>query len=388
MTFNETSHTALFDLPADQCRKWLLEGRTIWRCNPIFFLLISLIVVWVRSSFDEMTGGYFILLSYFSDALLFAWLFLGLKNRTEKSAWSLIAAGFRSVNGRMFKVIATGIWGIPAAITSYLIFLIAPEIIKMVVVLNGDPLIATFLLFLALCLGGIISLLLAMVPVLAGIQMARDPSATLQSSGLWAYRGLLAGLRPITVLFMVLLSTCLILNFVVSFVIGHIPLVVLQDFSHDGFMQVLLESQLTVLFVMNGFLAVLYPLVRDLLGSADTDLSDEIFSDSDKVVQGDAFWTLILERAGQALRVLSVMSVVFLSIYAVFEGYDEAGNWFVYSVVSYILGGSFRKSAQGWREGLSWWVRYRFLITPIALAILIATGFSLFDDPGSDNTSP
>jgi hypothetical protein len=87
-------------------------------------------------------------------------------------------------------------------------------------------------------------------------------------------------------------------------------------------------------------------------------------------------------------RLFRHWTVVFLSIYAVFEGYDEAGNWFVYSVVSYILGGSFKKSAQGWREGLSWWVRYRFLITPIALAILIATGFSLFDDPGSDNTSP
>jgi hypothetical protein len=123
---------------------------------------------------------------------------------------------------------------------------------------------------------------------------------------------------------------------------------------------------------MNGFLALLYPLVRDLLSSADTDLSDEIFSEMDKRVQGDAFWVFILERAGLALKSLSVMSILFLSIYAVFEGYDEAAKWLIYSLASYICGGSFQKSANGWRNGLSWRIRYLFLLTPIAIALLIA----------------
>ena len=143
----------IFDLPADHCKKWLSEGRAIWLKNPMLFLALSLIVILVRRNLDSLTYDYLILLSYFSDALLFAWLFLGLKNRTDSRVWSLITAGGRSLKGRIFRVIFTGVWGIPAAITSYFIFLFAPEIIRMVVVLNGDALVATCLLFLGLCLG-------------------------------------------------------------------------------------------------------------------------------------------------------------------------------------------------------------------------------------------
>ena len=371
----------IFDLPADHCKKWLSEGRSIWFKNPLLFLALSLIVVLIRRYLDSVTYDYLILLSYFTDALLFAWLFLGLKNRTDPRVWSLITAGFRSIKGRIFRVITTGVWGIPAAITSYFIFLFAPEIVKMVVILNGDALVATFLLFLGLCLGGLFSLLLSLLPVLAAIQMARDPFATLQSSGLWAYRGVRAGVRPITLLFMVLFSACLAFNFIVTFVMGHIPMEALSDVDPNWFLQTLLESQPTLFLVMNGFLALLYPVVRDLLSSADTDLSDEIFSETDIKVQGDAFWVFVLESAGLALRGLSVMSVLFLSIYAVFEGYDEAAEWFLYSVASFIWGGSFKKSAHGWRQGLSWWIRYRFLMTPIVLALLFA-GIALLDEDG------
>ena len=388
MSSIEMSPQVIFDLPADHCKKWLSEGRAIWLKNPMLFLALSLIVILVRRNLDSLTYDYLILLSYFSDALLFAWLFLGLKNRTDSRVWSLITAGGRSLKGRIFRVIFTGVWGIPAAITSYFIFLFAPEIIRMVVVLNGDALVATCLLFLGLCLGGIISLLLSLLPVLAAIQMARDPFATLQSSGLWAYRGVRAGLRPVTLLFIVLLSSCLALNFIVTFVIGNIPLEAFSDDNQNWFMQTLFESQLTLFLVMNGFLALLYPMVSDLLRSADQDLSDEIFSDTDKKVQGDAFWVFVLERAGLALRSLSVMSVLFLSIYAVFEGYDQAADWFVYSMFSYLWGGSFKKSAHGWRQGLSWWIRYRFLITPIAMALLLVGFFALFDESGDESSTP
>ena len=102
----------------------------------------------------------------------------------------------------------------------------------------------------------------------------------------------------------------------------------------------------------------------------------------------DLFWVFVLERAGLALRSLSVMSVLFLSIYAVFEGYDQAAEWFVYSMFSYLWGGSFKKSAHGWRQGLSWWIRYRFLITPIAMALLLVGFFALFDESGDESSTP
>jgi hypothetical protein len=87
----------------------------------------------------------------------------------------------------------------------------------------------------------------------------------------------------------------------------------------------------------------------------------------------------VLERAGQGLRLVAMLSVVFLVIYIAFSGYEEAGEWFVWAVVTYVWGGSFRKSARAWREKQSWSLRYRFLITPVVTVLLLIALAAAFD---------
>jgi hypothetical protein len=169
-----------------------------------------------------------------------------------------------------------------------------------------------------------------------------------------------------------------------TWVMGHLPLEVFEGWSSDAILSALMQSPLTLWLVMNAFLALLPGVASDLLRSADTDLSDEVFSDADKVAHGDAFGIRVLERAGQGLRMASMLFVVFLVIYAAFSGYDEAGQWLVLSVLAHAWGSSFRKSALAWREGGSWVRRYLFLITPVLLFLALLAIDHFIDDDAQD----
>jgi hypothetical protein len=209
--------------------------------------------------------------------------------------------------------------------------------------------------------------------------MARDPHATLMSSGLWAYRGLRAGTRPLSVLFVLFLFGAVACNTVATWAMGHLPVDVFSDWTADDILITLSQAPLTTFLMMNAFLALLPAIATDLLRSADVDLSDEIFSDTEKAAHGDAFWVRVLERAGQGLRLVAMLSVVFLVIYIAFSGYEEAGMWFTWAVLTYVWGGSFGKSARAWRERQSWSLRYRFLITPV-IGVLLLLAFAAVID--------
>lgn len=367
------------DLAAGRCSSWLRQARALWLAHPMFFLLVSALAVFLRRSLDALGMDVFILVSYLTDAWIFAWLVTGVSRAGTGSALALARAGWQGMKGRWFAVTKTVMWGLPAALASFLIFLMVPEGVQALVVLQGNVMLATWVLFAALVVGGFVSMLLGLLPVLAAIQMARDPQATVMSSGLWAYRGLRAGLRPLMVLFVLFVFVAVTCNAATIWVVGHLPVDVFSGWSSDDMQEVLSLAPVTVFVMMNAFLSLLPGMAGDLLKSADDDLSDEIFSEAQKVAQGDAFGIRVLEVFGHGLRLIAMLSVVFLVIYAAFAGYDEAGEWLAVAVVAYLWGGSFRKSARGWREGLSWWVRYRFLITPVWIA-LVLMGLAVLGD--------
>ncbi|MEY4653415.1 MAG: hypothetical protein RI884_1996 [Pseudomonadota bacterium] len=368
-------NTLVFDLAAGRCSDWLAQARALWAGRPFFLLALSALVVFLRWTLDGLGEDVLIVVSYLTDAWIFTWLVLGVSRAPGGSAWAIARAGWQGLRGRFFAVLKTVLWGIPSAMTSYFIFLLVPEGVQALVVLQGNVLVATGVLFVALVVGGFLSMLLCLLPVLAAMQMARDSQATLLSSGLWAYRGIRAGIRPLAVLFVVFVSSVAVCNAAVTLALGHLPLELFEGWSSGDILGVLSQSPLTVFFAMNAFLALLPGVAGDLLRSADTDLSDEIFSDADKVTHGDAFGVRVLERASQALRMAAMLFVVFLVIYAALSGYDEAAHWLVFAVLAYVCGGSFRKSAKAWRERQSWSLRYRFVITPLLLlGVLIAIG--------------
>lgn len=368
-----------YDLAVGRCTFWLQQAGRLWLAHPIFFLAVAGAVVMLRRGLDALGMDHFIVVSYLTDAWIFTWLALGASRAGAGDARSLARTGWQGLKGRWLAVLKTALWGVPAALASFIIFLLVPKGVQVLVVLQGHALLAAAVLFIALGVGGFISMVLGLLPVLAAIQMARDPHATLMSSGLWAFRGLRAGIRPLALLFVLFVSATVVCNTATTWVMGHLPLSVFGDKSTDDIVEVLLMAPLTVFVMMNGFLALLPALAGDLLRSADVDLSDEIFTNAQKGAHGDAFWVRVLEFAGQSLRLIALLSVVFLGIYAAFSGYDEAAEWLVYAVVAFVWGGSFRKSARGWRENLSWSLRYRFLITPVWL-MAVLVGIAALDD--------
>lgn len=382
-------HVPVFDLAAGRCSGWLAQARALWASHPFLLLALAALVVVLRRGLDALGQDVLIVVSYLTDAWIFSVWVLGALHAPGGSARDIVRTGWQRLRGRHFAVLRTVFWGIPSALTSYAIFLLVPEGVQALVVLQGNVLVATAVLFAALVAGGFLSMVLCLLPVLAAIQMARDPQATLMSSGLWAYRGIRAGIRPLAVLFVVFVFGIAVCNAVTTWTVGHLPLQVFEGWTSDDILGALSQSPLTVFIAMNAFLALLPGLAGDLLRSADTDLSDEIFSDADKVAHGDAFGVRVLERAGQALRMAAMLFVVFLVIYAAFSGYDEAAQWLVLSVAAYVWGGSFHKSARAWRERQSWSLRYRFVITPLVLiALLAGIGYLAGDDEVAEDAAP
>ncbi len=370
---------AAFDLPFARASHWLQEARALWRAHPFFFFVLAFGIVAIRWLLDSVLTDPVILLSYLTDAWIFAWLALGVSRARSGTAALIARTGWQGLKGRFLPVLKTVLWGVPAVVTSSLIFFLVPEGVQALVVVQGNVLLATAILFVALLAGGFISMLLALLPVLAAIQMARDSHATVMSSGLWAYRGLRAGLRPLSVLFVTLLSGVLVSVTALTWGLGHLPLPILDGWFGD----LVSPGPVTFFIAMNVFLVVLPSVATDLLRSADVDLSDEIFSDAEKSVHGDAFWVRLLDLAGRGLRAVSLLSVLFLVVYAAFSGEDQAFQWAAWAIVTFIWGGSFRKSARAWREKLSWSLRYRFLITPMVLlvvALVLAVGLDALDD--------
>ncbi len=377
-SLKQTMHP--YQLEFSRCSVWLQDAKKLWVQHPVFFVLLAALVFGLRRVLDSMAMDFFIVLSYLTDAWIFAWIALGFARGHEGSAWSGIRSGWQQLKGRFFAVVKTVFWGIPSALVSFLIFWLAPEGVQALVVLQGNVFIATIMLFVILVAGGFMSMLLALLPVLAAIQMARDSKATLMSSGLWAYRGLRAGIFPLSILFMLFLFGAVVSNTVTTWLLGHLPIEAFSEWTMDEVFGILYGAPLTIYLMMNAFLALIPGMSADLLRSADTDLSDEIFSDTDKVTHGGAFGIQLLELAGKGLRGVAILAVVFLVIYASFSGYEEAGTWFVFAMAAYVWAGSFLKSAKAWREGQSWHRRYRFVITPIVMLVLLVVFAVIFDD--------
>ena len=112
-----------YNLGVTRCSDWLGQARSLWVEHPFFFLAMAAVVVLLRRTLDALAMDVFIVVSYLTDAWIFSWLVLGVSQARDGSAWSMIKAGGKSMWGRLFAVLKTILWGIPSALTSYVIFL-------------------------------------------------------------------------------------------------------------------------------------------------------------------------------------------------------------------------------------------------------------------------
>jgi hypothetical protein len=333
-------------LPFAMGHDWFMQARSVWWRHVFFLAFATLVILVARWQLDLAERGVVIVLSYLSDAVVFTWVFLGLRESEAGVAKSPFAGGRQALRGRWRKVMLSSLWGLPAALASYLVFAFAPEAIKVLVLALGVNALGVAALVLVVMAGAYVTFLLCMLPVLAGVHAARDGGAGFKVGGLWAFRALRCGWRPLLVVFVAFIVACFVAGTALTWTFGHLPA---AWFTADNELMGLLGYWYPwpgLLVAMNLFMALLFPMVSDLLAAADTDLSDEIASQAQKDLEGQRFVGHVWARAALLMRTAAAASVLFGLVYgAVFNDMGQFTDWFGVAVVFYVLGGGLYKMA-------------------------------------------
>lgn len=325
-------------LPFERGGQWFARGRSVaWR-SPFFLLTATLLVLLARWQLDLMGTGELIVLSYFTDALVFTWVFMGVAQHQADPALSPLRAGRQALRGRWRALAVCGLWGLPAALVSHLMFAYAPDLIKALVLVLGSNLLGLAALVLVVMAAAYATFLLSLLPVLAAIQAGRDADANFKIAGLWALRALRAGHRPLAAVFVSFVSACVLAAAVLTYLYGHLPTQFLLDNPDaDAWLSYWYPwpGLLVALFV---FVAMLQPMASDLLAAADVDLSDEILQQDHKAAYGERHVGWLLRRAGFALRAMAAFSLLLGVLYATLLDDQDFNSWLV-SAVWLFLGG-------------------------------------------------
>lgn len=340
-------------LPFSLGHEWLVQSRTVWWGNVGFLLLATLAVLIARWQLDFFDGAVVIFLSYLSDAVIFTWVFLGLQRQAEEPENTAMLAGWRALKGRWRAVLLSSLWGIPAAAASYAMFYFGPQLIEALVLAVGINLLGVATLLALILLAAYATFLLCLVPVMAGVHAARDAHAGFRVGGLWAYRGLRAGWRPLSVIFVVFITGCVVAGTVLTWAVGHLP--VAWFVSGGDLMEALWYwyPWPGLLLAMNLFLALLLPMLSDLLKAADTDLSDEVFSAQHKEREGQQFVRIVLRRTAFAVRTAAAFCVLFGMLYSVVLGdMQQLLDWLGIAFALYLAGGGVYRWSDRWKPSV------------------------------------
>jgi hypothetical protein len=361
-------------LPFDHGRAWFGQARDLWPQHWLFFATASLLALTARWQLDA--NGAFIVLSYFTDAVIFGLVYFAIRERQAAPEAPALLALVRLKKGRLGQVALTGLWGLPAAAASFLLFQYGAEVIKGLVFLLGSTALGLVAMLALFLVGGFAAFLASLLPVLAAIQVVRDPTADFRAAGLWAFRGLRSGWRPLAVVFMAFVTACFAAGALLTPLFGHLPAAwfgpdtVEFDLLFDWF-------PWPGLFVaMNLFVALLFPIADDLMRAADHDLSDEVFDPATRDRTGAEFVATLLDRAGFGLASLAAFGILFWVLASVImQSSGWADQWLVIAVVGYLWSRTLHKSATAWRAGAGGWQRFRFVwMLAVWLVLLGALG--------------
>lgn len=324
-------------LPFDLAGKWFSSARAIMFRHFGVVVIAAALVMLARWQLDFYDRAAVIVLSYLSDALIFCGVYAGLHAMAQGSATSVFSGARSGLKGRWKSALWCSLWGLPAAAVSYYIFQSAPELIKALILTVGINLLGLTALLLMMLAGGFLTFLMSLLPVLAAIHAIRDPHAGFKVAGLWAFRAMRAGWRPLLAVFMAFITCCFLIGGVLSAAYGHLPAAWLSE-------QLELTEWLSYWYPWPGlmlamllFVSMLYPMASDLLQAADVDLSDEIFQHHEKSLHGDQFVGQLWDRLAWALRSIAVLCLLFGLLYGSFFGSRLFSEWFDWAVIIYLF---------------------------------------------------
>lgn len=251
-------------VPFRMTSAWLEHGLRSWLGHPLFYAGAALLMLGFRYAFDAIpVNGYpvLILLSYVTDALVVAVVWLAL-NRAEGRA--SLMAGWRALKGRRFKVMKSGLWGLPSAALAYLLLALAPPLLQAVSMAIGAR-AAGFLLLGWLFVCGWLNCLLLFGGLLAAIETARGEDR-LWVAGMKGMRAVLLGWRPLLGVWTAFLCGAAICALAAAALLGHLPLDALGGPGRD-----LLETWIgwpALFAAVMAMLALLLPMSTVLLAAA------------------------------------------------------------------------------------------------------------------------
>lgn len=348
-------------LPWSSGRDWLGQARDLWLHHWLFFSAGSLLVLLARWQLDFLDGGVIIVLSYVTDALIFGLVYFAIREHQARPESPALLFLFRLQRGRLRQVALCGLWGLPAAAASHLLFVFGPELAKTPVYLLGTPWPGLVTMLAAVLLAGFATFLASLLPNLAAIQAVRDTTTGFRAAGLWAFRGLRSGWRPLAVVFMAFVSASFAAGALLTPLLGNLPMAWLEQ-AGIPFDNLLYWFPWPALFIaMNLFVALLFPMADALLRAADQDLSDEVFDPATRDHTSTDFIATLLDRAGFAVASLAGFGILFWSLAGLLGlAGDYAQWWLLVAGVAYLWSRNLYASAEAWRQGGGRWRRYRF----------------------------
>lgn len=359
-------------LPFASGRDWFRHARDLWLRHWLFFATGSLLALLARWQLDIMDGGILIALSYFTDAIIFGLIYFSIRERQSLPESPVLLFAWRLKKGRLKEIALCGLWGIPAAAASYLILLFGPEVIKSLVFLLGSNAFGLLAMLTFFLVGGYAAFLASLLPNLAAIQTVRDPESNFKSAGLWAFRGMRSGWRPLAIVFVAFVTASFAAGALLTPAFGHLPAEFFNGNAGDVEALYYWFPWPGLFIAMNVFVALLFPMADDLMRAADHDLSDEVLDAPSRERTGTEFIAMLLDRAGFAIASLAVFGFLFWTLSSLLMmagGY--ADQWLATAVVGYLWSRSFYKSAAAWRAGTGRWARYRF-VWMLAVWLLVA----------------
>ncbi|MGE5477619.1 MAG: hypothetical protein ACM3Q1_13250 [Bacteroidales bacterium] len=333
-------------------RAWLLLKR-----RPFLFVGATLLVLSLRWLLDlappEGASALLIVLSYLTDALVAAALWMALNHPGGTSLWG----GWRLLAGRRWRVARAGLWGLPSAAIGFVLLSLPGTLLQPVGMVVGAH-AAGWLMLAWIFLCGFLCCLLLFAALLSAIEAARGED-NMWSTGMKGLRAAVLGWRPLFGLWTGFASGATLMAVAATAVLGHVGFDVL-----DGPARAWLErwSNWPALFIgVLVLLAVLGPAARDLFAAAER-------HDRAAGLTVAAFGELTARRLGLSLRALAG-AFALAGLFAIDITLDQcllgaAGLW--------LTGRSLGKCAPAWSDPEAhWWRRWKWTVTTVLPWLLI-----------------
>lgn len=343
--------------------RWMAEAWSLWWRRPGLFIGSALMVLALRWGLDAVPVGdaslAVIFVSYLTDALIFAslWLALSQPDGVPGLVSPGLVDGWRRMKGRRGKVAKAGLWGLPSATVGFLLLSLQSHLFEAVGAVLGARL-AGWLMLVWIFAVGWLSCTLLFGAIFACIEAANGEDR-LWPAGMKGMRTAALGWRPLLAVWAVFVCGATFFATLSAWMLGHLSLSTLDGPARDA-----LEYWINwpALFVaIMALLALLVPAARELIAAEEAAPGGE---ESALI----AFEEALARRLGLALKALAAAT----ALSGVFVISGNLTSSLTGAVCLWLTGRALAKEAAAWSDAnAGFWARWRWLfLTGLPLLLL------------------